>query len=61
MDERAQAGNRKADAAQESNLQRQASTLKLHPEDYVSARKKLKRAVAEHYSALEVLNNYRVR
>jgi hypothetical protein len=33
--ERARAGNRKAHAAQESNLQRQASTLKHHPEDYV--------------------------
>ena len=52
-DERARAGN--------YNLQRQASTAKLLPEDYVSARKKLKRAVAEHYRGLEVLNNYRVR
>ena len=62
-DERARSGNRKVDATYESrpNLLRQASTPKLHPEDYVSARKKLKRAVAEHYSGLEVLNNYRVR
>ncbi|KAI9438622.1 SPX domain-containing protein [Lactarius indigo] len=60
MDERARAGNRKADAAQEFRLQRQPSSAKLPPEDYVSARKKLKRAVAEHYSGLEVLNNYRI-
>ena len=61
MDEMARAGNREEDAARGFNLQRQASTSKLQPEDYVSARKKLKRAVAEHYSGLEVLNNYRVR
>lgn len=59
-DERVRAENRKADAAQEVRLQRQASGAKL-PEDYTSARKKLKRAVTEHYSGLEVLNNYRVR
>ncbi|KAI9458649.1 hypothetical protein BJY52DRAFT_417310 [Lactarius psammicola] len=60
-DESARAGNQKANAGQEFRLQRQPSSPKLHPEDYVSARKKLKRAVAEHYSGLEVLNNYRVR
>jgi hypothetical protein len=60
-DERVRAENRKADAAQAVRLQRQASGAKLLPEDYISARKKLKRAVAEHYSGLEVLNNYRVR
>lgn len=60
--ERARAGNQKEDAAHEIRLQRQASAAKLlQPEDYISARKKLKRAVAEHYSGLEVLNNYRVR
>lgn len=59
-DERVRAENRKADAAQEVRLQRQASGAKLLPEDYISARKKLKRAVAEHYSGLEVLNNYRI-
>lgn len=60
-DERARAGNRKVEVAQEIHLQRQVSAAKLPPEDYISARKKLKRAVAEHYSGLEVLNNYRVR
>lgn len=60
-DERVRAENRKADAAQEVRLQRQGSGAKLLPEDYISARKKLKRAVTEHYSGLEVLNNYRVR
>ncbi|KAH9039192.1 SPX domain-containing protein [Lactarius hengduanensis] len=58
--ERVRARNQKADAAQEFRLQRQPSTAKLPPEDYISARKKLKRAVAEHYSGLEVLNNYRI-
>ncbi|KAH9031635.1 SPX domain-containing protein [Lactarius pseudohatsudake] len=58
--ERVPARNQKADAAQEFRLQRQPSTAKLPPEDYISARKKLKRAVAEHYSGLEVLNNYRI-
>ncbi len=33
----------------------------LDPDEYLQARKKLKRAVSEHYHALEVLNNYRVR
>jgi hypothetical protein len=32
----------------------------LDPDDYLYARKQLKRAVSEHYHALEVLNNYRV-
>jgi hypothetical protein len=49
-----------AEVAQEIRLERQASAAKLLPEDYISARKKLKRAVTEHYSGLEVLNNYRV-
>ena len=59
--ERARAGNQKEDTAHEIRLHRQASTAKLQPEDYISARKQLKRAVAEHYNGLEVLNNYRVR
>lgn len=60
--ERARAGNQKEDTVHEIRLHRQASAAKLlQPEDYISARKKLKRAVAEHYNGLEVLNNYRVR
>jgi len=33
----------------------------LDPDEYLHARKQLNRAVSEHYHALEVLNNYRVR
>jgi hypothetical protein len=38
-----------------------AGGAKLDPDEYLHARKQLKRAVSEHYHALEVLNNYRVR
>ncbi|KAI0252472.1 EXS family-domain-containing protein, partial [Lactifluus subvellereus] len=33
---------------------------RLDPDEYLHARKQLKRAVSEHYHALEVLNNYRI-
>jgi hypothetical protein len=38
-----------------------AGGARLDPDEYLHARKQLKRAVSEHYHALEVLNNYRVR
>jgi hypothetical protein len=47
------------DVARESH--RLSGGAKLDPDEYLHARKQLKRAVLEHYHALEVLNNYRVR
>ena len=44
-----------------SGIHRLAKGATLDPDEYLHARKQLKRAVAEHYHALEVLNNYRVR
>jgi hypothetical protein len=50
-----------ADVAGDSGIHRLAKGATLDPDEYLHARKQLKRAVAEHYHALEVLNNYRVR
>ena len=55
--------NKDADVARESrthNPSGGAKAAKLDPDEYLQARKQLKRAVLEHYHALEVLNNYRV-
>jgi len=49
------------DVAGDSGAHRLAGGAKLDPDEYLQARKQLKRAVSEHYHALEVLNNYRVR
>jgi hypothetical protein len=49
-----------ADAEVEPHTHRLAGGAKLNPDEYLHARKQLKRAVTEHYHALEVLNNYRV-
>ncbi|KAH9962879.1 SPX domain-containing protein [Russula dissimulans] len=46
--------------AAESHEHRLAGGAKLVPDEYLHARKQLKRAVSEHYHALEVLNNYRI-
>jgi hypothetical protein len=54
-------GGHDADAAGESYAHRLVRGAKLDPDEYLNARKQLKRAVSEHYHALEVLNNYRVR
>jgi hypothetical protein len=48
------------DVAGDSGVHRLAGGATLHPDEYLQARKQLKRAVSEHYRALEVLNNYRV-
>jgi len=48
------------DAAGDSGAHRLAGGAKLDPDEYLQARKQLKRAVSEHYHALEVLNNYRI-
>ena len=50
-----------ADVAGDSGTHRLAGGANLDPDEYLHARKQLKRAVSEHYHALEVLNNYRVR
>ena len=50
-----------ADVAGDFGIHRLAKGATLNPDEYLHARKQLKRAVAEHYHALEVLNNYRVR
>lgn len=52
---------RNADVPRESPTHHLAGGGKLDPDEYLHARKQLKRAVSEHYHALEVLNNYRVR
>jgi hypothetical protein len=49
-----------ADVARDSGAHHLAGGAKLDPDEYLHARKQLKRAVSEHYHALEVLNNYRV-
>ena len=49
------------DVAGDAGTHRLAGGAKLDPDEYLQARKQLKRAVSEHYHALEVLNNYRVR
>ena len=49
------------DVPKEFTAHRLAGGAILDPDEYLRARKQLKRAVAEHYHALEVLNNYRVR
>ena len=54
-------GGHDADTAGESYAHRLVGGAKLDPDEYLNARKQLKRAVSEHYHALEVLNNYRVR
>lgn len=53
--------NKDADVARESRTHNLSGGTKLDPDEYLQARKQLKRAVLEHYHALEVLNNYRVR
>ena len=54
--------NKDADIAKESHARHRLSGgATLDPDEYLQARKQLKRAVLEHYHALEVLNNYRVR
>lgn len=47
-------------AAKNSGTPTFAYRARLDPEEYKYARKKLKRAVQEHYRGLEVLNNYRI-
>jgi xenotropic and polytropic retrovirus receptor 1 len=49
-----------ADTAVKPQTNRYSCMSKLNPDEYLPARKQLKRAVTEHYHALEVLNNYRV-
>jgi hypothetical protein len=49
-----------ADVPREFPARHLAGGAKLDPAEYIHARKQLKRAVSEHYHALEVLNNYRV-
>ncbi|KAI9507586.1 SPX domain-containing protein [Russula earlei] len=49
------------DPTSQSHERRLADGAKLDPDEYLHARKQLKRAVSEHYHALEVLNNYRRR
>ncbi len=51
----------KADVPREFPARHLAGGERLDPDEYLHARKQLKRAVSEHYHALEVLNNYRVR
>jgi hypothetical protein len=54
--------NKDADITRESHTRHRLSGGEiLDPDEYLHARKQLKRAVLEHYHALEVLNNYRVR
>lgn len=54
--------NKDADITRESRTRHRLSGgVQLDPDEYLQARKQLKRAVLEHYHALEVLNNYRVR
>lgn len=60
-DDRAPVESHDADVAGGSHTHRLAGGAKLNPDEYLQARKQLKRAVTEHYRALEVLNNYRVR
>ncbi len=50
-----------ADVPRESHAHHQSAGARLDPDEYLQARKQLKRAVSEHYHGLEVLNNYRVR
>ena len=50
-----------ADVRREFPAHHLAGGARLDPDEYLRARKQLKRAVSEHYHALEVLNNYRVR
>lgn len=50
-----------ADVPRKFPVHHLAGGAKLDPDEYLHARKQLKRAVSEHYHALEVLNNYRVR
>jgi hypothetical protein len=49
-----------ADTAEEPHIHHLAGGGRLDPDEYLRAREQLKRAVSEHYYALEVLNNYRV-
>jgi hypothetical protein len=49
------------DVPREFPVRHLAGGARLDPDEYLRARKQLKRAVSEHYHALEVLNNYRVR
>jgi hypothetical protein len=49
-----------AGVAGDPGVHRLAGGATLDPDEYLHARKQLKRAVSEHYHALEVLNNYRV-
>ncbi|KAI0000208.1 hypothetical protein BJV74DRAFT_822239 [Russula compacta] len=58
-DDRAPVESHDADVAGGSHTHRLAGGAKLNPDEYLQARKQLKRAVTEHYRALEVLNNYR--
>lgn len=60
-DDKAPVEGHDADVAGDSGAHRLAGGAKLDPDEYLHARKQLKRAVSEHYHALEVLNNYRVR
>jgi hypothetical protein len=55
------AHNADADVPRELPTRHLAGGARLDPDEYLHARKQLKRAVSEHYHALEVLNNYRVR
>lgn len=50
-----------ADVRKKFPIRHLAGGARLDPDEYLHARKQLKRAVSEHYHALEVLNNYRVR
>jgi hypothetical protein len=60
-DDKAPVEGHDTDVAGDSGAHRLAGGAKLDPDEYLQARKQLKRAVSEHYHALEVLNNYRVR
>ncbi|KAF8493377.1 SPX domain-containing protein [Russula emetica] len=51
---------RNADVPRVFPARHRAGGATLDPDDYLHARKQLKRAVSEHYHALEVLNNYRI-
>ena len=48
------------ETAVKSHTHRLSGRAKLNPDAYLHARKQLKRAVTEHYHALEVLKNYHV-
>jgi hypothetical protein len=60
MDNKGPFESHDVDTAVEPHAHHLAGGARLDPDEYLHARKQLKRAVSEHYHALEVLNNYRV-